>query len=411
MHVVVCGGGISGMYCARALLRKGHHVTILEASERLGGRVMTSIVHVTAIECGAGRFASNNKHLLQLIHEYGLADKMIEISPKKTFIKDSKPTHLQSDIHITQLLDLPKSQLKGKTLEAVLHEQGMQPSLIEDIKAAYAYPHEFELADAHTALMTFKKYMNDDIRYYGLMGGLSQVIDALYNDLNSLGCKVITNAKVVEYKKGQIVYVDSTHGKLQRAACDNVFWCLTKNALLGIKGLEHDAKLTRSLNDLREVPLARVYAKFPPNKNGKVWFHGIRRTTTNNFIRHFIPINEQAGLVMASYTDGHFADGWKALAQDTSLLTHMLVTNLRSVFTRSVKDIPEPMWVHFCFSNPGVHVWAPNPLKYRNTQDTLGKYGYVVCGEYMAPYGQGWIEAALASAVTSLNVFFKAKGG
>src|SRR5947209_9260588 len=39
--VVVGGGGIAGLCCAYELTRRGHHVTVLEASDRVGGHVKT----------------------------------------------------------------------------------------------------------------------------------------------------------------------------------------------------------------------------------------------------------------------------------------------------------------------------------------------------------------------------------
>ena len=39
--VIVAGGGIGGLCCAYELMQRGHEVTVLEASGRVGGHVRT----------------------------------------------------------------------------------------------------------------------------------------------------------------------------------------------------------------------------------------------------------------------------------------------------------------------------------------------------------------------------------
>src|SRR5437868_4128501 len=40
--VIVAGGGIAGLCCAYELMQRGHDVTVLEASGRAGGHVLTA---------------------------------------------------------------------------------------------------------------------------------------------------------------------------------------------------------------------------------------------------------------------------------------------------------------------------------------------------------------------------------
>ena len=47
MKVVVVGAGIAGLITARTLAELGYLVTIVEASERVGGRIMSKRVEVT----------------------------------------------------------------------------------------------------------------------------------------------------------------------------------------------------------------------------------------------------------------------------------------------------------------------------------------------------------------------------
>lgn len=39
LHVGIVGGGLSGLRCADILIQNGARVTILEARDRIGGRV------------------------------------------------------------------------------------------------------------------------------------------------------------------------------------------------------------------------------------------------------------------------------------------------------------------------------------------------------------------------------------
>lgn len=52
-RVTVIGAGASGLACARSLLDAGHEVTVLEARDRIGGRVHTERIEGAPVEMGA----------------------------------------------------------------------------------------------------------------------------------------------------------------------------------------------------------------------------------------------------------------------------------------------------------------------------------------------------------------------
>ena len=48
-RIVVIGAGLAGLTAARELQRQGHEVVIIEARERIGGRIWTSLKGATFI--------------------------------------------------------------------------------------------------------------------------------------------------------------------------------------------------------------------------------------------------------------------------------------------------------------------------------------------------------------------------
>src|SRR5438552_18858191 len=57
--VVIAGAGIGGLCCAYELMKRGHEVTVLEASGRTGGHVLTLRDHLADglyVDAGAGHF-------------------------------------------------------------------------------------------------------------------------------------------------------------------------------------------------------------------------------------------------------------------------------------------------------------------------------------------------------------------
>ncbi|MCZ4513081.1 protoporphyrinogen oxidase, partial [Streptomyces sp. ActVer] len=75
-HVVVIGGGIAGLAAARRLLDGGARVTVLEASDRLGGKLLPGEIAGVRVDLGAESMLARRPEAVALAREVGLADRL-----------------------------------------------------------------------------------------------------------------------------------------------------------------------------------------------------------------------------------------------------------------------------------------------------------------------------------------------
>ena len=86
-RIVVAGGGIAGLACAHRLLRLREErgldieVTLLEASRRLGGKVMTDRSSGIVIEAGPDSFITLKGDGVALACELGLGERLLSTGP------------------------------------------------------------------------------------------------------------------------------------------------------------------------------------------------------------------------------------------------------------------------------------------------------------------------------------------
>ena len=76
-HVAVVGGGITGLAAAWELVRSGADVTLFEAGDRLGGRILTATVAGRPVDLGADAVRARAPDGLELCHELDLAAAMV----------------------------------------------------------------------------------------------------------------------------------------------------------------------------------------------------------------------------------------------------------------------------------------------------------------------------------------------
>ncbi|MER6468127.1 protoporphyrinogen oxidase [Streptomyces collinus] len=75
-HVVVIGAGVAGLAAAHRLLASGARVTVLEASGRVGGKLLPGEIAGVRVDLGAESMLARRPEAVALAREVGLADRL-----------------------------------------------------------------------------------------------------------------------------------------------------------------------------------------------------------------------------------------------------------------------------------------------------------------------------------------------
>jgi monoamine oxidase len=73
VDVAVVGAGFAGMCAARALLAKGRRVVVLDARDRVGGRVKAGRIAGVTVDLGGQWVGARHERLIGLLAQYGIA--------------------------------------------------------------------------------------------------------------------------------------------------------------------------------------------------------------------------------------------------------------------------------------------------------------------------------------------------
>jgi len=152
-----------------------------------------------------------------------------------------------------------------------------------------------------------------------------------------------------------------------------------------------------------------MYAVYPKNADGSMWFAGLKKQVTAGPLRHVIPINEETGLIMISYTDGDDTKFWRE--KEGRVLEDALHKEVTALFPD--RSIPRPVYLKKHDWKQGCSYWVPvssGPAAYdikaaSRAAHNPAPHVYVV-GESVSTQ-QTWMEGALESAEYLLGVLHR----
>ncbi len=205
--VIVLGAGIAGLSAARALAEAGRRVLILEAQDRVGGRILTRHVPGVAapVELGAEFIHGRPPALLGLLSEAGLA--IYEAEGENLCFLNGKLGACPDDAGAWTLLDELPVDGPDKNFEAFLQGSGASA---EDRDRARDYVEGFNAADARrigTVGLARQQAAEEAIggdRNFRVCAGYSALPEYVRARALAAGAELLlsTPAKAVEWRPG-----------------------------------------------------------------------------------------------------------------------------------------------------------------------------------------------------------------
>jgi monoamine oxidase len=207
MDVIVVGGGLAGLAAANRLADGGRRVTLLEARDRLGGRVWSATHDRVAIEFGP-EWLDSTGQMARLVRESGgqvteSAGDFLERAPSGW-----KPNR-QSEVVRRLVRRLIRRSDPDLTLIEALHQSGRGEDLATARQYLLPYVEGFHAADPRRLscrwLMEVEENQSADMSDGRTLEGLSRVVDLLATRLDGRA-QVRLDAPVrrIGWREGQV---------------------------------------------------------------------------------------------------------------------------------------------------------------------------------------------------------------
>jgi len=459
--IIVVGGGIAGLYSVLLLQKYNPSLKIglFEKEKRLGGRICShKFDNDVVVAKGAGRFHSGHHRLLALLNELGIATKntnsghctyysaidgkesidvqmggdtflqtstspswypplntLFEIYMEHPIIKQLKKNTEEMETEQTPAYSIFWKIAGYSVLEedavlkkTTIYDYASSKKLIsaEELKLfvnSFGFTDEIMKMNAYNAIrMIFGmiadvfQYMTVDGVELGLESIIVSLVEKLKDGFDDDGCFDVfleEEIKQIKFDETNSLFQVSQHYFAKKCII-----ALPKQSAITLPILEPIKKL---LETIGTTPLCRIYCQFPKNKDGKVWFSGLTKGNLSNMLRCIIPINEEKGIIMVSYSDAKYAEKWNELYQNKKegkkSVEDLIVKLLQKSFPHL--NIPKPEITEVFFWKDGVGYWMPN------TDSKITSYGIVnpmknlfVCSETYSEDYQQWIEGALETS-------------
>jgi monoamine oxidase len=206
--VIVIGGGASGLYAAAKLGEQGQKVLVIEAKDRLGGRIHTVQQPGGYTEAGAEFVHGQLPLTLELLQEAQLAYHPVQginYAMKNGEINVQDETIDEWDTLLEKLKELEKDTTISHFL-GTFTDPEKDAALIDDVKR-FVQGYDLANPDKASAMALRDEWLNDDEAHqYRIEGGYVQLIQYMEQRARRYGAEIITGkpVRLVRWKEEEV---------------------------------------------------------------------------------------------------------------------------------------------------------------------------------------------------------------
>uniref|UniRef100_A0A8C7ZXY0 Amine oxidase n=1 Tax=Oryzias sinensis TaxID=183150 RepID=A0A8C7ZXY0_9TELE len=436
-HVAIVGAGMAGLTTAKLLEDAGYKVTILEASERVGGRVHTYRNEKEGwyVDLGAMRIPSTHQILLSLVKKLNLNTTKFIMDDNETFyfVNGEKiKTRLVKNNPCLLNYNIPPPKC-NKSAHDILDES---LTAVKDIVSTKGCMEALKMFDHYTVKEYFIKEakldtetirmlgdvlnenaimslaLSEMIYFVEVTGGTDRIPTALKNTLTKT--EVILNATVKEIDQtlNEVTLKYQLNQEIKSLQADAVLVTTTaKAALLMDFKPPLSTNKVEAMRSIQYGSSTKVVLTF----SEKFWERdGIKggKSVTDRASRfiyypsHTFPDNNRTGVLLASYTWAE--DSQFLLGMNDTQLQDLVMRDLVEIHGDHVRSLLTGMvvkkWSLDSYSLGAFALFGPyQHLQYAS--ELFKREGRIhFAGEHTA-FPHAWIETAMKSAIrAAINI-------